>query len=80
MTVHVCRILEYRLDHVPAALFQPAVKTGFAPGVAGHADLIDEQEHGVAGQDVAADELRTACIPLLGELCAAGVLVVPSDC
>ncbi len=29
---------------------------------------------------VAADELRTACIPLLGELCAAGVLVVPNDC
>lgn len=29
---------------------------------------------------VAADELRTACIPLLGDLCAAGVLVVPNDC
>lgn len=28
---------------------------------------------------VAADELRTACIPLLGELCAAGVLVVTND-
>ncbi|HEL2980866.1 TPA: putative DNA-binding domain-containing protein [Stenotrophomonas maltophilia] len=29
---------------------------------------------------VAADELRTACIPLLGELCTAGVLVVTNDC
>ncbi|MCU1069197.1 HvfC family RiPP maturation protein [Stenotrophomonas maltophilia] len=30
--------------------------------------------------DVAKDALRTACAPLLEELCAAGALVVPNDC
>ena len=29
---------------------------------------------------VATDALRAACAPVLGELCAASVLVVPNDC
>lgn len=71
------RLGDFSLRVEELAPLTHALLSAFGDAGAGVEDALQvlAEAHGVA-----ADELRAACSPLLGELCAGGVLVVTNDC